>query len=37
VPPKKTRKKPISESVDLINLRKYKKDTKNKRKREKIK
>jgi len=35
--PIKTRKKPISESVDLINLRKYKKDTKNKRKREKIK
>ena len=37
MPPKKTRKKPRSESVDLVNLRKYKKDTRNKRKREKTK
>ena len=37
MPPKKTRKKPTSESVDLVNLREYRKGTRNKRKREKIK
>jgi hypothetical protein len=37
MPPKKTRKKPTSESVDLVNLRKYRKDNRNKRERERIK